>query len=73
MNGYDRNFDFIDFLVNQQQEARKLIAPRKATNVAIYKYLAISDAMEITDGGVTIAVAHAGYYDADNYNYCVYG
>lgn len=73
MNGYERNFDFLEFLVSQQQEARKLIASQKGNNVAIYKFLGISDAIEITDGGVVIAVAHVGYYDSDNYNECVYG
>ena len=72
MNGYDRNFDFLDFLVNQQQEARRL-AGSKGNNIAIYQYLGINDAMEIADGGIIIAQAHVGVYDTDRYNYCIYG
>ena len=71
MNGYDRNFDYIDYLVGIQQDQRRTGV--SGNNVAIYQFLGVSDGLTMTDGGCVIAQANTGKYGTDKYNFCVYG
>ena len=72
MNGNERNFDFADYLVGIQRDQRRITGV-SGNSVAIYQFLGITDAMEISDDGVVIAQAPVGIYDTSKYGFCVYG
>lgn len=71
MNGYDRNFDYLDYLVGIQQDQRRTGV--SGNNVAIYQFLGVSDGLTATDGGCVIAPAQTGCYDIGKYNSTTYG